>query len=460
MVVPHDGRRPRPGRCHNDRVAPCAVSVVVATYNRPIDSRGCSTAWPRSTSTAASRWSWSTTLRPTRHQRSSSSGGHRSRSRFGRQVATETADRPSPATPDGEWRTPRWWPSPTTTACRRRAGSPHWSVGLGEADIAQGMTVIDPEHVRDIGPFGHTVEVLERDGLLRDVQHRVPASGARTRRRVRREVRLLRGGHRPGVAGAGGRRHDRLRSRGRRRHEVRRRTSAPTSVNSDAEGHRARHQAPPPAPSPLPAGVFFSPAHPWALAWTAAASALPLSPARPSRGSAWPWRPRAIPALPCGSCTDRQGGGTGRSCSPWRSRRISSRWRSSPGHRCVIGRCSSEPPAGACGCGGTLLACAHSGGVPVELRIDASTLRRPRASTVAWALPLVVYYIVRQSGDGLLERVIAFGPRGRVSSSSCGAIPSGHCSRSSPPSPSRSSSSATSTSRRPGIDRSAAQQLA
>lgn len=40
-------------------------------------------------------------------------------------------------------------------------------------------------------------------------------------------------------------------------------------------------------------------------------------------------------------------------------------------------------------------------------RFGLARLRRPRASTVAWALPVIVYYFVREAGDGAVERAVA-----------------------------------------------------
>jgi len=37
--------------------------------------------------------------------------------------------------------------------------------GLDQADISQGLTAIDPTDHRHIGPFGHTVEVLQETGF-------------------------------------------------------------------------------------------------------------------------------------------------------------------------------------------------------------------------------------------------------------------------------------------------------
>ncbi|MEY2565793.1 MAG: hypothetical protein QOE35_322 [Actinomycetota bacterium] len=144
--------------------------------------------------------------------------------------------------------------------------------GLAESDIAQGLTAIDPEHLRDIGPFGHTVEVLGETGFYEtcniayrrewlermagfeesfrtyaedtDLAWRAKKAGARTAFMPNAVVY-----------------HD-VRPSSFRAHlrQVRRRGAIVPAIRRHPELRRS-----------YPHGLFFSPAHPWAIAWAGAA---------------------------------------------------------------------------------------------------------------------------------------------------------------------------------------------
>ena len=75
----------------------------------------------------------------------------------------------------------------------------------------QGRTAPDPDERHLLHGLARSVDVPGAGGLVRDLQHGLPARAARPARRLRRGVRLRRRGHRPRLAGDRGRRRAALR---------------------------------------------------------------------------------------------------------------------------------------------------------------------------------------------------------------------------------------------------------
>ena len=109
-----------------------------------------------------------------------------------------------------------WSRSPTTTAAPPPAGSrPCSRPPTARASFLQGRTDPDPDERQLLHGLARSVDVPVADGLVRDLQHGLPAGAARAARRLRRGLRLRGRGHRPRVAGDRGRAPSRGSSRRR-----------------------------------------------------------------------------------------------------------------------------------------------------------------------------------------------------------------------------------------------------
>lgn len=157
---------------------------------------------------------------------------------------------------------------------------------IGEADIAQGMTIIDPRNARDIGPFGHTVEVLRETGFYetcniayrRSVLERLGGFDEAFRLPYGEDTDLAWRGRELGATTTFVPEavvHHEVRPADFAGHirELRRREGIVRAIKRHPQLRRS-----------YSAGVFFSSTHPWALAWTVAAATVMR---RPRSVSSW-----------------------------------------------------------------------------------------------------------------------------------------------------------------------------